>query len=662
LPVELIIQEQGRAERQVVIDPSQPTKIGRGSASDLIIIDKEASRVHCELRQAGEAWTVADLGSLNGTFVNEQPIQERVLRNGDEIRVGLTRLVFQISSEQARIEAQPVAEQAPVGAKPEAEELIPLAPEPFGLAAPESPVAPRPAGAPQIVRVEHEDTTPAFLARHPRDAANVVFTWRQVGWYTLIVLAMGLLLLWDPLHFLHVAHLFCAFYVIVIVYKLACVLLSTVKRWEIGVTPAEIAALRDEDLPVYTILVPLYHEREVAGKIIHSIEALDYPKDKLDVKLLLEPDDEGTLDVCRRSALPDYCEIIICPDSRPKTKPKACNHGLARARGEYLVIYDGEDRPEPDQLKKAIVAFRKAKPNVICLQAKLNYFNPYQNTLTKWFTIEYSTWFDLFLPGLHALRAPIPLGGTSNHFRASVLQDICGWDPFNVTEDCDLGIRLHKAGYRTQVLDSTTWEEANSQVFNWIRQRSRWVKGYIQTHLVHMRRPLSTLWRLGLWGTFSFLSSVGGLSLMLLLNPIFWAIGAVYIGCWIVDLHNTGWDFWVTYNIPYEERWAWQMWFSEATNPGYDPFWNLVSQVFYIMTLVLVAGNVFFVLMHLVACIKRRMYGLIPWALISPIYWLLISIGAWKGFLQLFVHPFYWEKTQHGLDQAHVARASSSIV
>ena len=620
----------------------------------------------------------------------------------------------------------------------------------------EAPAAPAPGFAPpKIVRIEKETTIGQFIEKHPHDTSNVVLSLRQKLWYLLVIVAMATVLVFDYLYFLLVVHLLCTFYLVVIGYKLVTIFLSVVRRWEVQVRPEQIAALQDDGLPVYTILVPLYKEREVADKIVRHIAALDYPKDKLDVKILLEPDDPQTLAAIRESGLPEYCEVIICPDSQPKTKPKACNHGLASARGEYVVIYDAEDRPEPDQLKKAIVGFRRAEQRweklrslrrfnpfqrasrgrTVCLQAKLNYYNPNQNLLTKWFMIEYATWFQLYLPGLHALRAPIPLGGTSNHFRTDVLREISGWDPFNVTEDCDLGIRLYKLGYRTQVIDSTTWEEANSRLGNWIRQRSRWVKGYVQTHLTHMRHPLRTLWKLRPWGMFNFLNSVGGLSLMLLLNPIFWAASLVYVGLFAADLHEHGYSFERalgvheaiadaadvrvkrdrTIRIPHPKRWAWPMictaWREDTPKdaewtdvvargikndwarlwralPGarnQEPsagaentpqvqqvggtadeskgspwndlwaaegfhFWNIVSQVLFICTICLVLGNVFFVLVHVIACLRAGMPRMIPLAILMPLYWVLISLAAWKGFLQLFWKPFYWEKTQHGLD------------
>ncbi|MFP4055610.1 MAG: glycosyltransferase [Candidatus Brocadiia bacterium] len=696
------------------VDPEPPfvvpakgrVVVGRGSGADLVLFDREVSREHFCVRHDGLEYFLDDLNSVNGTLVNGQPVEHSVnLKEGDTIQAGSISLRFTTREpepeEQAEAPARPDQEEAEAG---EAQVVhVPL--RPVEGAAPGPP--PRPVLAfrwwklplyplliplallllpVQAVRTArwyraaaaaHPDhTVRAFLQKHPKDTANKVFTWYQKVWYTAILLGLFVLFNYHALHFLHVFHALCTLYLIVILYKLVAVFLSVVHPGEIAVSPQEVAALGDEDLPVYTILVPLYREREVADKVIRHLGALDYPQEKLDVKLLLEPDDEETLEVCRRTRLPANYEIIVVPESVPKTKPKACNHGLERARGDYLVIYDAEDRPEPDQLKKAILAFRKAnaprtglarlvrRTDTVCLQAKLNYFNPRQNLLTRWFTIEYSTWFDLFLPGLHHLGSPIPLGGTSNHFKTEVLQHIGGWDPYNVTEDCDLGIRLHKMGYSTRILDSTTWEEANSRVWNWVRQRSRWVKGYIQTHLVHMRNPFKTFWKLGPAGLFGFLSSVGGLSLMLLLNPIFWVIVLFYFACWAHDLSLVNWSWeaarelqrgydplqmrwpwerWLTWEGP----WVWRMWFDD---PEGNPFWNRWSQVFFVMTAVLFFANFLFVLMHLWACLRRRLYGLIPHALLTPFYWVLISLGAWKGLLQLFFKPFKWEKTHHGLD------------
>src|SRR5258708_5513213 len=186
--------------------------------------------------------------------------------------------------------------------------------------------------------------------------------------------------------------------------------------------------------------------------------------------LLLEEDDTETIETVKTMLLPSYVRTVIVPQSMPKTKPKACNYGLSFAKGKYLVIFDAEDMPDPLQLKKAYLGFQKVPSNVKCLQAKLSYYNSRQNLLTRFFTAEYALWFDLTLPGLQSLNSALPLGGTSNHFETVVLKKLKGWDPFNVTEDADLGVRLFQEGYRTAIIDSTTYEEATSSPKNWIRQ------------------------------------------------------------------------------------------------------------------------------------------------------------------------------------------------
>ena len=509
------------------------------------------------------------------------------------------------------------------------------------------------------LRIEEDHTVRRFLEKHPHETANIIVRWWQLVWYGLLAVLILLLFLKHEinfrafdlrfsLYFSHIIQAFCTFYIVVVVLKLVCVGASIFLNNQVRVAPEEIAAIPDEELPVYTILVPLFHEKEVASKIVAAIERLDYPRQKLDVKLLLEPDDTETLEAIQALSLPPCYQVIIVPQSLPRTKPKACNHGLEHARGEHLVIFDAEDRPEPDQLRKAVAAFRKVGPRTVCLQAKLNYYNPDQNHLTRFFTVEYSTWFDLYLPGLHALGWPIPLGGTSNHFKTAVLREIGGWDPFNVTEDCDLGVRLHLLGYKTEILDSTTWEEANSELYNWIRQRSRWVKGYIQTHLVYMRHPLRTMRRLGPWGFFGFLFAVGGLALMLLLNPIFWLAAGTWLVLFGIDLYSMGGSVSEVLSLADPLRWSWRMLYTDPTG---DPVANAVSAVFYAMTLLLVAANLVFIGISLLACARRGIGRLMPYAVLSPLYWVLISVGAWKGFLQLLRRPFYWEKTKHGLDQ-----------
>src|SRR5205085_528524 len=259
------------------------------------------------------------------------------------------------------------------------------------------------------------------------------------------------------------------------------------------------------------------------------MSALSYPTEKLQILLLTEEDDAETRAAIRALCLPPHFKIVIVPEGLPRTKPRACNYGLMKATGQYIVIYDAEDIPEPLQLKKAVLTFANHGPDVACVQAKLNFYNPYQNLLTRLFTAEYSLWFDLILPGLQRLGFSIPLGGTSNHFQAQTLRALGGWDAFNVTEDCDLGLRLARYNLQTVVLNSVTYEEANSRLKNWIRQRSRWIKGYMQTYLVNMRQPFRYL-HSGRMGDFLSLQLVvGGKTLVLFLNPLLLLLFGIYI-------------------------------------------------------------------------------------------------------------------------------------
>jgi cellulose synthase/poly-beta-1,6-N-acetylglucosamine synthase-like glycosyltransferase len=455
-----------------------------------------------------------------------------------------------------------------------------------------------------------------LLRERPEESAYDTFSNAQrVAGGVLLVASVGLLLVW-PVEYLVVLNAAAIlFYTVHSLYKFHLVYLSLGPAVEIEVSPEELASVPDDEWPTYTVLVPLYREAAVLEQLVAGLSRLDYPRDKLEVLLLVEEDDEETLRRARALRLRPPFRVVVVPDSAPKTKPKACNHGLYASQSDLLVVYDAEDQPDPDQLKKAACAFRKVAPDVICLQAKLNYFNQRQNLLTKWFTAEYSMWFDLFLPGLTASRGPIPLGGTSNHFRTDTLKALGGWDPFNVTEDCDLGVRLQKRGYSTAVIDSTTWEEANSDLRGWIRQRSRWAKGYMQTWLVHMRRPLG-LWRsLGTRNFLSFHLFIGGTIFCFLVNPIYWALTAV-----------------------------WFLWHWEVISATFAPSW-----VYALGMLCLILGNFVFVYLSVAGCMKRGYYDLVKWAVLTPIYWVLMSVGGWKGFCQLFSRPHYWEKTRHGL-------------
>jgi cellulose synthase/poly-beta-1,6-N-acetylglucosamine synthase-like glycosyltransferase/putative flippase GtrA len=426
---------------------------------------------------------------------------------------------------------------------------------------------------------------------------------------SLIVVAVGLLL--RPILTLVVVNAgFVVFFLSSNLLKLYLIRRSYSARGSAVSVPPDV--VRDEDLPVYTILLPVYRESAVVSQLMTGIARLNYPSDRLDVKILLEWDDTETREAVQDIDLP-WAEVLIVPDVGPRGKPRACNFGLAQAKGEFVVIYDAEDRPEPDQLRKAVGAFELVEPEVVCLQAKLNYFNRTHNVLTRWFTAEYSMWFDQLLPGLQSLDAPIPLGGTSNHFVTSRLLALGGWNAYNVTEDADLGMRIFFRGWKTAILDSTTYEEATSRTYNWLRQRSRWVKGYMQTYLFFMRHPVRLARLMGFKAMLVFQLFFGAATLGLLINPFFWLLTVAW---------------YVTHFAGIEQVFPWPL--------------------LYASTFALFFGNAVFALTMILGCFRRRNYEDVKWALFAPVYWIMMSIGAWKGFIQLCYKPQYWEKTDHG--------------
>jgi glycosyltransferase XagB len=460
-----------------------------------------------------------------------------------------------------------------------------------------------------------EDAIRRLFHRNPEQSARRVFTKSQLILYTLLALAGITWFVFQPLAaFATMIVAAQIFYLSSILFKLRLSFAGATIERSVPISPAEIATIDDAGLPVYTILVPVYREPEVVGHLIGALKKLDYPQHLLDVILLLEEDDEATLAAARAARPPITWRFIVVPNSLPRTKPKACNYGLVFARGEYLVIYDAEDLPDADQLKVAIAAFRKFGPEFMCFQAALNYFNADENLLTRMFTLEYSYWFDYLVPGLDRLRLPIPLGGTSNHFRVETLRQLGGWDPYNTTEDADLGIRAAAERYRVGFINSTTYEEANSATGNWIRQRSRWIKGYMQTFLVYSRDPIGLIRRIGLRSFVSFALFIGGTPATFLLTP---ALVLLFIvGC----LANLELHF--------------------SLLPG----WLLV-----LAFLSLVLGNFLAIYLNMMGVFLRKDYKLAPYALLNPFYWILHSIAAYKALWQLFVKPFYWEKTQHGI-------------
>jgi len=382
--------------------------------------------------------------------------------------------------------------------------------------------------------------------------------------------------------------------------------------------------LSDAELPRYTVFVPLFREVEILPHLAEALAKLDYPPAKLDIKIVLEAVDTATIEAAAKLSFPGNVDLIVVPDREPRTKPKALNYALQFATGDLAVIYDAEDRPEPDQLRKAATAFHHASADVTCLQARLDYFNPAENWLSRQFTIEYATLFRGLLPLLSRFSLPLPLGGTSNHFRIGVLRDLGAWDPYNVTEDADLGMRLNRAGYRAKMLDSTTYEEACCQSLPWLKQRTRWLKGWMQTFGVHMRSPLGTLRELGLAGFLSFHAYFAGIIVSSLAHPLFYFVLA----------HH-----------------AIQGTLFHSAGALWDDILLAIAVVNFI------GGYTVNVALGAMSLRGSKHRGLWPHAIFIPVYWLYVSAAAYRAIWQLFHAPFYWEKTEHGVSRTLQAAA-----
>ncbi len=367
------------------------------------------------------------------------------------------------------------------------------------------------------------------------------------------------------------------------------------------------------ELPTISVLVPMFNETEIANALLQRLGRLSYPKAKLDVVLAVEELDHLTRDTILQSKLPPWMRVVVVPEGAPKTKPRAMNYALDFCTGDIIGIWDAEDAPAVDQLEIVANHFSSAPENVVCLQGVLDYYNAQQNWLARCFTIEYAAWFRLVLPGMAKLGFAIPLGGTTLFFKRKPLEELGGWDAHNVTEDADLGFRLARHGYRTEVISTRTGEEANCKAWPWVRQRSRWLKGYIVTYIVHMRAPF-VLWRqLGPWKFLGFQAHFVTALSQFILAPILWS-------------------FWlVLFALPH-------------------PLEQFVSR-----EILLVLGLSFLIIELLNALVNATAVSrpshrhLFPWVPTMHFYYPLGAIAAYKALYELVVKPFYWDKTQHGL-------------
>ncbi len=374
-------------------------------------------------------------------------------------------------------------------------------------------------------------------------------------------------------------------------------------------------------LPQVSVIVALYGESDIAPRLIRRLSRLDYPHGLLEVVLAVEAEDHPTRAALAATALPPWMRVIAVPAGRVKTKPRALNLALDHCRGTIIGIYDAEDAPDPDQIRKVVDRFHTCGSEVACLQGVLDYYNPRTNWLSRCFTIEYATWFRLILPGIARLGLAVPLGGTTLFFRRSVIEELGGWDAHNVTEDADLGIRLYRHGYRTELIDTVTGEEANCRVLPWIRQRSRWIKGYMMTWAVHMRRP-ALLWRqLGPRQFAGFQVMFLGSILQSLLAPLLWSF-------WLLP-------FGVAHPL------------AAAMGPA----------VLHAMIALFLLSEIVNIALGVIA-LRRSGHRLSPlWVPSLHLYFPLAVLAAYKGLWEMLARPFYWDKTRHGIfDPADLAK------
>ena len=381
-----------------------------------------------------------------------------------------------------------------------------------------------------------------------------------------------------------------------------------------GATPPA-TLLDDAALPVYTVLIALYREAAVVPKLIAGLEKLDYPGSKLDIKLVIEADDKETMAALAAQKLGPRFDVVVAPPGRPRTKPRALNVALEAARGELVCVYDAEDEPAPDQLRRAAATFA-AQPDVDALQGRLTIGNWRESWISFMFAVEYAALFELVNPGLSALGLPVALGGTTNHFRTSTLRRVGGWDAWNVAEDADLGVRLARFGARVGALDSETIEEAPTDLGNWFRQRTRWQKGWMQTMIVHTRQPLRFFRETGLWRGIAALTLIGGAVATGLVGPVF-----LFMALW--------------------------RGFMETMDE------TSVSRLADVYTYILTLTGLEVVAVPALVAMRRRALRPYGRALIGlPLYYALVLAATWVALFELIVRPFHWHKTTHGRPQA----------
>jgi cellulose synthase/poly-beta-1,6-N-acetylglucosamine synthase-like glycosyltransferase len=458
---------------------------------------------------------------------------------------------------------------------------------------------------------EHSDTVADHMANHfsrraPHLAARSGFArWQRAAGAAAALGAVALLVIVPAVLSIVLAG-------VIALITAAHLMIAIAARWRRRGGGDHAAAVPDAELPRYTILVPAYQEQDVIGDMVRCLDKLDYPKDRLEALILVERRDHATKQAIRDADPAEFIRIVEIPPGTPQTKPRSCNAGLLLAKGDLIVIYDAEDRPDPGQLRLVAGHFAAADDTLACVQAKLMVANARQSFITRQFALEYCLRYELTLPGLARLGLPIPLGGTSNHFRTRLLRELGGWDAWNVTEDADLGMRCSALGYRVEVADSITYGEMPHRVKAWTKQRTRWLKGFMLTALVHTRNPARTWRTFGRAGTATMLTFMVGTPLLYLAQPVSLAI-------WASGYHGL-----VTQQLPV----------------GYTVTITQ-SAIFAVWTALVVAAA------------RRHKLTSVVFAPLLPAYWVMHWAASWRGLYQLIRAPFLWEKTPHPAATAH---------
>ena len=436
-------------------------------------------------------------------------------------------------------------------------------------------------------------------------------------WFLYFVLSLIIFLVLLKIIFnisivIFISAIIAIFYFLFMLFKVVIVIKAR-NRPMVKISRKDLLKIKKKDLPIYTIIIPLYREENVIKQIKKAMMSIDYPKEKLDIIITLEEYDNYTREAIEENKMPKYFRRLILPNVNPKTKPKALNVAIREAKGEFIVIYDAEIVPDKNQLKKAYLAF-KNHPEISVFQTRLDHYNVKQNILTNLFNAEFSFYYDLFLPGLQKFNLPIPLSGHSTHFRKEAIISVGAWDPYNVAEDCEIGIRLQRHGYKVDILDSFSKEEATSTLSGWIKQRTRWMKGFIQTSIVHMRYPIKFKNQIGGWINFiGFFFAVPGTVIINILNLLYWVLLII----WLITKAPI-----ISSSFP--------------------------KPILYISFITFLAGNLMFTYLNLAGVYRRNKFAVVKYCILSPIYWILLSFATSRALIQFIFSPHSWEKTVHG--------------